>query len=597
MVDFMIHFFLCNLLLSVIIGALVIGKRLLKNSLSSRMQYNLWFLLLGMLAVPFLPIQKIQSLRIFSWVETLHGTYTAPTNPINTLPAAFQQADTTNWFNDIGIAVSHRTPSNVGILCCILWLSGIAGMIFWFWRSVLQFHRIQKSALPLQNAAIYTLYCDCLAEMGIQKCIPIYSTAFLNSPVIAGFFRPCIYLPIHLIADINMKEIRYILLHELQHYKYKDALVNYITSAANALYWFNPAVWYALGEMKNDREVACDTSVLKLLKASDYEDYGNTLINFAEKVAHFPFPFAAEIGGTMPQMKKRILNIAAYQPASRRKNVYGFIAYLSIAALLSGFVPLLAHSAADRDHYAFQEEGKTISYLDLSAAFGKNTGSFVLYNAADDSWKIYNKEAASARVSPVSTFKIYSALSGLEAGLISPAQSQITWNGHEYYYETWNADQTLQTAMQNSVTWYFQTLDQGVGLSAIRDFVHRLGYGNQTVGENLSSYWGDSSLMISPIEQVEMLKKFYENDFGFSPINISAVKDSIRLYTTDKGTLSGKTGTGEENGQNVLGWFVGYLERDGQVYYFATNIQNDSDANGTAATALTLKILAELGFY
>ena len=74
-------------------------------------------------------------------------------------------------------------------------------------------------------------------------------------------------------------------------------------------------------------------------------------------------------------------------PASRpdsalcRKNVYGFIAYLSIAALLSGFVPLLAHSAADRDHYAFQEEGKTISYLDLSAAFGKNTGSFVLYNA------------------------------------------------------------------------------------------------------------------------------------------------------------------------------------------------------------------------
>lgn len=100
-----------------------------------------------------------------------------------------------------------------------------------------------------------------------------------------------------------------------------------------------------------------------------------------------------------------------------------------------------------------------------------------------------------------------------------------------------------------------------------------------------------------PIEQVEMLKKFYENDFGFSPINISAVKDSIRLYTTDKGTLSGKTGTGEENGQNVLGWFVGYLERDGQVCYFATNIQNDSDANGTAATALTLKILAELGFY
>ena len=53
--QFMIRFLLCNLLLSGIIGVLLLGKRLLKNSLSSRMQYNLWFLLLGLLAVPFVP--------------------------------------------------------------------------------------------------------------------------------------------------------------------------------------------------------------------------------------------------------------------------------------------------------------------------------------------------------------------------------------------------------------------------------------------------------------------------------------------------------------------------------------------------------------
>ena len=57
--QFMIRFLLCNLLLSGIIGVLLLGKRLLKNSLSSRMQYNLWFLLLGLLAVPFVPVQKI----------------------------------------------------------------------------------------------------------------------------------------------------------------------------------------------------------------------------------------------------------------------------------------------------------------------------------------------------------------------------------------------------------------------------------------------------------------------------------------------------------------------------------------------------------
>lgn len=220
-----------------------------------------------------------------------------------------------------------------------------------------------------------------------------------------------------------------------------------------------------------------------------------------------------------------------------------------------------------------------------------------MYDADSDIWHIYNKENAATRIAPVSTYKIYSALFGLETGLISPEQSQIAWNGRNYHYDTWNADQTLQTAMQNSVTWYFQTLDQSAGLPAIQNFIRQIGYGNQTVGENLASYWSDSSLLISPIEQVELLRKFYENQFGFAPENVAAVKDSIRLYTDRNGTLYGKTGTGEKDGQNVLGWFIGYLEVDKKVYYFAANIQNDKEADGSAATALTLEILEELGLY
>lgn len=586
---FMIRFLLCNLLLSGIIGILLIGKCLLKNSLSSRMQYNLWFLLLGLLAVPFVPVQKIN----FAFQKAS----AVSTEPTAAAVAALQPKNAAVWFNEISITVSSKTPSGTGTLFCILWLSGIAGMIVWLMRSVLCFHRIKRSALPLQNPAVHSLYCDCLAEMDIRKNIPVYSTAFLKSPVIAGFFRPCIFLPIHLISDNHLKDIRYMLLHELQHYKYKDALANYITCIASILYWFNPVVWYAFREMKNDREVACDTSVLKMLEADAYEEYGNTLINFAEKVSRLPSPFATGIGGTMAQMKKRILNIAAYQPASRKKSLHGLVAYMVIAILLSGFVPLLTIHAAGSDRYDFQERGKTIAQLNLDSAFGQNLGSFVLYDAASDAWKIYNKEYAATRTAPVSTYKIYSALLGLETGLISPEQSQIAWNGQNYCYDTWNTDQTLQTAMQNSVTWYFQTLDQSAGLPAIRNFIRKIGYGSQTVGENLASYWGDSSLLISPIEQVELLRKFYENQFGFAPKNVAAVKDSIRLYTAENATLYGKTGTGEKNGQNVLGWFIGYLEKDGNVYYFAANIQNEKDADGTAATALTLEILKALGLW
>lgn len=62
--------------------------------------------------------------------------------------------------------------------------------------------------------------------------------------------------------------------------------------------------------MRNDREVACDTSVLKMLNENDYKNYGNTLTNFVEKVSISPFPFAASLSGNMKQMKRRIISIA-----------------------------------------------------------------------------------------------------------------------------------------------------------------------------------------------------------------------------------------------------------------------------------------------
>ena len=47
----------------------------------------------------------------------------------------------------------------------------------------------------------------------------------------------------------------------------KTDLSNYLINLAGMIYWFNPFVWYALKEMRGDREIACDSSVLNLLKS------------------------------------------------------------------------------------------------------------------------------------------------------------------------------------------------------------------------------------------------------------------------------------------------------------------------------------------
>ena len=68
--DFMIRFLICNVFISGIIGILLIAKRIFKGNLSSRMQYNLWFLLLGLLVVPFIPFRLIGFPQILSWLRT-----------------------------------------------------------------------------------------------------------------------------------------------------------------------------------------------------------------------------------------------------------------------------------------------------------------------------------------------------------------------------------------------------------------------------------------------------------------------------------------------------------------------------------------------
>ena len=597
MADFMIRFLICNVFISGIIGILLIAKRIFKNNLSSRMQYNLWFLLLGLLAVPFIPFRLIGFPQIFSWLGSLRSSPSSNTGTAMGETIGADPTENINWMNDFTLSVNSETPSIAGYILLGIWIIGIFAMIILVIKSSLRLRNLKKSALPLQNPEVRRLYYRCLGEMGIHRNIPIYSTAFLKSPIIVGLLKPCIYLPIHLISDYNESDMRYILLHELQHYKHKDAIANYLMNFAGVLYWFNPFVWFALREMRNDREVACDTSVLKMLEEDDYEDYGNTLINFIEKVSFSPFPFAANLSGNMKQIKRRIINIASYEKPTFYKKLKGMTAFILTTVLIMGLTPFISTYAADESRYQWKSSSENISYVDFSKYFGKYEGSFVLYDLRNDVWSIHDIEHATLRVAPDSTYKIYDALFGLEEGVITPQDSFIAWNGENYPFEAWNADQTLQSAMASSVNWYFQSVDEQLGTTSVYDYIKEIGYGNKNMSGDFSTYWMESSLKISPIEQVELLTQLQNNNFGFAPENINAVKDAICLSSSDAGTFYGKTGTGRVDGQDVNGWFIGYIETADNTYFFATNIGADSDATGGKATEITMSILSDMNIW
>ena len=548
MADFMILFLICNIFISGIIGILLIARRIFKNNLSSRMQYNLWFLLLGLLTVPFMPVRLIGFPQIFSWFGSLRRSAASGIGIAMGEAVGINPTGNADWMNDFTLSVNFKPPSIAGYILLGIWIAGILAMIILVIKSSFRLRSLKKSALPLQNKKVRRLYHHCLEEMGICRDIPVYSTAFLRSPIIVGLFKPCIYLPIHLISDYNESDLRYMLLHELQHYKHHDAIASYLMNLTGVVYWFNPLVWYALREMRNDREVACDSAVLKMLEEDDYEDYGNTLINFAEKISLTPFPFAAGMGGNMKQMKRRILNIASYEKPTLVKKIKGITAFVLTAVLLLGLAPFISTYAADGSHYTWNSSSANISYVDLSSYFGKFEGSFVLYDLGNDAWSIHDIDHATLRVAPNSTYKIYTALFGLEDGVITPENTFIAWDGKNYPFDTWNTDQTLPSAMRNSVNWYFQSLNEQLGAPSVNEYIQQLKYGNENMSGDFSSYWMESSLKISPIEQVELLTKLQNNSFGFAPENINAVKDALCLSSSDAGTFYGKTGTGRVDG-------------------------------------------------
>lgn len=589
-----IRFLIISAAILVCVSIILMVKKLCKKHLSLRVQYNLWFLLLIILALPFIPIKSSGLNGIWQWFMQL-GASRSPAGNTAIDTGTVASATAANWMQDFTVTVNHETPALVNYLLLFIWIAGILIMAILTLHSQLRIRQVIQSALPVQNRQVRNIYHECRSAIGITKNIRLCSSAYIQSPISVGLFRPCIVLPIQMISGLQDKDIRFILLHELQHYRHRDIAVNYLMCLARIIYWFHPLVWLALKEMRNDREVACDAAVLRTIDEKSYADYGYTLLNFAENLSHSSFSSAAGMGGTKKQIKMRIIHIASFHPESNWLKLKSCLIFILALSIVIGSAPLLAFGASSGNSYDFHNTNA--EYEDLSSYFQDYDGSFVLYDQNADYWNIYNKDASSKRVSPDSTYKIYSALFGLESGSITPKDSTISWNQTEYPFASWNQDHNLNSAMSNSVNWYFQAVDQKTGLPALQNYIQEIAYGNQDLSGGISRYWMESSLKISPIEQVEQLSAMYRNDMQFKEENIEAVKNALHISTSYGTTLYGKTGTGDVDGKNVNGWFIGFLEKDGNTYFFATNIQGEDFANGSMASKITLEILKSRNLY
>lgn len=239
---------------------------------------------------------------------------------------------------------------------------------------------------------------------------------------------------------------------------------------------------------------------------------------------------------------------------------------------------------------------ETIEERDLSAEFGSYSGAFVLYDAAQQRWLRYHPEECRVRTTPCSTFKVCNALIALETGVASGPDFSLPWDGTHYSIEPWNHDQTLLSAMSVSCLWYFQELAKRMGLERYQQILPKVGYGNANVSGGVTQFWLQSSLTISPNEQVEFLRRLSAHKLPFSDKTMDTVLDIMTLSTTGKTIFRGKTGTAGDGKKLIatLGWFVGSVSTPAGDYFFATRITGGENPSGRTARKITESILSTL---
>lgn len=230
---------------------------------------------------------------------------------------------------------------------------------------------IHVGMTPISDIEILNRLSIVAEQSGIKKPIELCVNPFISSPLLIGFFHPCIVLPGE---DISEKDFQYIVLHELIHYKRRDMFYKWLVQVTVCLHWFNPLVYFMSREINRACEFSCDEAVLAKIECGSAQDYGNTLLSAMAAVERYRKDFGAvTLSGNKQLLRERLVVIMRFKKKSMRTRLLTGVLTLCIA-FAAAFVGVYPVNAAND-----QETGRPQVTVGQDPTQGKtNTGSEAL---------------------------------------------------------------------------------------------------------------------------------------------------------------------------------------------------------------------------
>ncbi len=302
------------LLWLVYVGLTMNGKKLLSRqrhaiALLSLAGGSLWFL-----ATLVINLYKAAS---GPQVITLYVTETDPALYNNTLPGIIS-----HWFEP-------ALP--------FLSLAYLVTAAFLFVRFYLQYRHTQRlftTGLQKADAEWRLFLQQAVQHMSIKKKVQIWLSSLVDTPVTLGIIKPVILLPVAAVNHLTLKQAEAIILHELNHIRRNDYLVNLLISCVDVILFFNPFARQLTGIIRKERENCCDDMVLQF--CYEPHSYATALLKLEQSRIHTNELALAATGKDKHFLLNRVKRILGTEPESTPFN-QKMIAYL-LSALLIAFI-------------------------------------------------------------------------------------------------------------------------------------------------------------------------------------------------------------------------------------------------------------------
>lgn len=273
---------------SLLIIVLYILRLLFNARLSKQWQYYIWLVVVVRLLLPFAPQSNLIGTLFQGFNYGLELVTPFEQGPPSVLEDGIYQEDEIeterdNFRNRMPVRKASANNSAHAILVVVfqnLWLIWLVITLILIIRKITIYQAfvkyIQAGLTEVADIDLLEQFGKLVEQNKIRNVVELYTNSLISSPLLIGFFRPCIVLPS---ANLPPADFEYTILHELTHYKRRDMFYKWFVQIAVCVHWFNPFVYLMCREIGRACELSCDEAVISTLEPHARRAYGDTLIN------------------------------------------------------------------------------------------------------------------------------------------------------------------------------------------------------------------------------------------------------------------------------------------------------------------------------